>query len=1017
MLNHITQSAITILSCQLAWLLIYEDGHLVTASIASDAPGVNEAFQDKVAKHYSKQRLPVTRNDNPLAEVLLRNVPLVGLQTTRLSTIQGGGSLESVLLDSGFDFVTLIPLRDRENLFGVLLFATNTEDTMTSESGQQLIKILRRQAILEMQNRYLEQQLTHSETQRQTEHDFFQMIMKTIGDGMVHATTTGTIIDVSDRLLEITFYTREDLIGKQLSILLNDNSQDTQDQRQFSIPQEIRSKSGQMVPVLMSQIITQDTVLQEPTRVIVFSDLTDLQAHEQVLARQAQQLEALNRASRAINAPVGLQDVIQVILSSAREVLKAAGTYLLLQNTDEDFIVVATDGVQSMHGRLVPLGVGILGGVAQSGQSALIYDVQQSPQFKEELDGAYGFEVHSMLVVPLLSSSEVIGVLAVINRELGTFDAVDLEVLENLAASAAISIENASLFDETRRRLVEISTLLDANAVVTSTIDLQTTLEHICRRLREALSIQRIVLSTINQHTGKMTKLVEVVDATWVLDHGPRLSLSAAPSKDRALRQSQATTTSAAGADLLTADYAELQGRGMKHALNVPMRFKDKIVGLAVFYSEIPLTMQHVKLAEEAIAIWSKDLVAPWEDVTLLCHRILQATGLVWCAIYRTDDEKSSLELVREIGAEVWERDAGPIRDIEASPRVQVVLETTRTQAFTPNELVNTEQKAYFEQVGIGNHLLAPITVQGQVVGVLELLNTDEHFEDHAFSLSQGIANIIGKALENATLYTSLEKRAEALEAAYRELEQADKLKDEMLQNLSHELGTPMTHILGYISLLNDAAFGTLNDEQLEVLQLVIDKTQAMAEMVKHMVALHASNTYNLSLKETHLEQLASLAMRSMTPKARLAGVQIVPKFQPELPTVRVDQVAMSEVFEALLDNAIKFNRRGKTIEISITNTNGPMLEVKVRDEGIGIPESEHEKIFRQFYQVDGSTTRQFGGMGMGLALVQKIVAAHGGKVWVESKVGEGTTIGFTVPKADLSTSASANNHSVFAFN
>jgi signal transduction histidine kinase len=207
---------------------------------------------------------------------------------------------------------------------------------------------------------------------------------------------------------------------------------------------------------------------------------------------------------------------------------------------------------------------------------------------------------------------------------------------------------------------------------------------------------------------------------------------------------------------------------------------------------------------------------------------------------------------------------------------------------------------------------------------------------------------------------------------------------------------------LGYISLLKDGTFGPMNLEQQEAAEKVIEKIEQVANLIKKMVSVHASNSQNLSLKSTRLEQLASLAVRSMLPKAKASSIQIVPQIPEDLPPALVDRVAISEIFEALIDNAIKFSGEGKVIEISITDPGGPTLQVNIRDQGIGIPVTEHEKVFRRFYQIDGSTTRRYGGTGLGLAIARKVITAHGGRIWLESDLDKGTTVSFTVPKATL---------------
>jgi signal transduction histidine kinase len=116
-------------------------------------------------------------------------------------------------------------------------------------------------------------------------------------------------------------------------------------------------------------------------------------------------------------------------------------------------------------------------------------------------------------------------------------------------------------------------------------------------------------------------------------------------------------------------------------------------------------------------------------------------------------------------------------------------------------------------------------------------------------------------------------------------------------------------------------------------------------------------------------------------------------------PAVLADTRAISEAFEKLLDNAIKFGAGGEKVEISLQDTEGPMVQVSIRDYGIGIDPSEQQKIFRRFYQVDGGTARRYPGTGLGLAIAKAIIEGHGGRIGVKSRLNEGATFVFTLPK------------------
>jgi signal transduction histidine kinase len=237
------------------------------------------------------------------------------------------------------------------------------------------------------------------------------------------------------------------------------------------------------------------------------------------------------------------------------------------------------------------------------------------------------------------------------------------------------------------------------------------------------------------------------------------------------------------------------------------------------------------------------------------------------------------------------------------------------------------------------------------------------------------------------------------LEAAYKELQEADRLKDDLLQNLSHELRTPLTHILGYMRLLADEAFGSLTADQGDAVNLVLNKAQHLADLVKDIVAVQESEVHNLTPKPIHLERVVALAIRSISGQAQSRNIPITAKIPASLPLVYADPVRIGEVIEELLENAIKFSPNGTQIEVTLDDPGGPMLHASVRDYGIGIHPDEQEKIFRRFYQVESGTTRRFGGTGLGLSIVRQVVEGHNGRVWVESRPGEGSHFHLTLPK------------------
>jgi signal transduction histidine kinase/putative methionine-R-sulfoxide reductase with GAF domain len=669
------------------------------------------------------------------------------------------------------------------------------------------------------------------------------------------------------------------------------------------------------------------------------------------------------------------------------------------------------------HQRMVQLNEGLVGWVASTSKSQLVTDVSQHELVLTQYPMIYGTAPQSVVAVPLIAFDEVIGVLEVVNKSDGVFDEQDLEMLESLAGSAAIAIENARLFDETRRRVTELSTLLDASAAVTSTLDFGDILERIARQLSQALYVERVLIMDWDRQPNTLKALAEVVNAYWSPGEGPLRRMEDLP-------LIQAVFES--GNVMRTANPARATGEshfsGLRTAAAFPIILNSRVVGVVALYRESmesALPVARVEAVADVVARWQAvmqqdpDPASWWlrANLTDLCQRVLQASGFRWCNVFYQDQTNGALRLLREIGRALWLGETEPVWDVKQYSNLARVLSQGKALIIQRDNLEHDpSEQAYLRRVGGNTCLVAPLLVRGESSGLVKLIDSKaEHrvFDDAELSLCQGIANVVGNAMENAQLYTAQEQRASALEAAYKELQEADQLKDDLLQNLSHELRTPLTHILGYLRLMEEGAFGSLNQQQIETLNLVTTKAQQLAELINDIVSVQESEAHNLMPKPIHLERAVALAVRTNAPHAQTKGIQIVARIPANLPPVYADPLRIEEVFEELLENAIKFSQHGTQVEITIDDPGGLMIRACVHDHGIGIPPEEHERIFRRFYQVDSGTTRRFGGTGLGLTIVRKVIEGHNGRVWVESEPGKGSRFYFTLPKASTMATAS----------
>jgi signal transduction histidine kinase len=300
--------------------------------------------------------------------------------------------------------------------------------------------------------------------------------------------------------------------------------------------------------------------------------------------------------------------------------------------------------------------------------------------------------------------------------------------------------------------------------------------------------------------------------------------------------------------------------------------------------------------------------------------------------------------------------------------------------------------------------LCVPLTIKERVIGTLTIDHTEPDAftqnDERVLSIASAQASV---AIENAQLYEELKERARKLEHAYHELQESDRLKDELVQNVSHELRTPLTFIKGYVELLLEEDMGPLTERQRESLSIVAEKTNSVTRLVSDIIFLEQIERESLQLTTFNVTDLARLALQGSEVTAGAAGIQLALDAEPGLPALSADRDRIMQVFDNLLANAIKFSPRGGTITIRLRDGlnagQGDTILASVSDTGIGIPREQIKRIFERFYQVDGSATRHFGGAGVGLAIVKRIVEAHGGSIWAESELSKGSTFFFTIPK------------------
>ncbi len=423
---------------------------------------------------------------------------------------------------------------------------------------------------------------------------------------------------------------------------------------------------------------------------------------------------------------------------------------------------------------------------------------------------------------------------------------------------------------------------------------------------------------------------------------------------------------------------------------------------------------EYSRTLEQKVEVRTQELARSVEE--------LQALGEVSQAVSSTLDLQKVLATIVAHAAELSGTESGAIYEFdEASEEFQLrathrmseeliqaiqeaggkMGETALGRAGVNREAVQIpdilEEPTYptsetMQQEGFRALLAVPLLRENRLIGGLVVRRrAPGQFQKETVDLLQTFATQSALAIQNARLFREIEAKG-------RELEIASKHKSDFLANMSHELRTPLNAILGYTELILDKIYGEVPENIQEVLDRVEKNGRHLLGLINDVLDLSKieAGQLVLSLDDYSMKEVVHTVLTSVESLAAEKNLELKVSVSPEVAQGKGDQQRISQVFLNLVGNAIKFTEAGEVrIEATASNDN---FVVSVSDTGRGLSEADQQMIFEEFHQADGSSTRKKGGTGLGLSIAKRIVEMHGGRIWVESTEGKGSTFWFTLP-------------------
>lgn len=742
------------------------------------------------------------------------------------------------------------------------------------------------------------------------------------------------------------------------------------------------------------------------------------------------ELEAVRQASLSLTSSLELPLVLEAILAHALQLVSADDAHIFLYDAGRlTFGAALWAGGRQQEPYAEPRPDGLTYTVARSGERIVIPDVNDHPLFQGgQWDGA-------IVGLPLRVGDQVRGVMNVAYEKPHVFGANELGVLELLADQAAIAIENARLFDDLTHEKKRLELLYG-----------------LARALAESLSLEEVAGRALRQTCSAVGAFK---GALWLLEPDTdRLHLVAASGceaeslemldrrVDLRVGRGLAGWVAAEQRTALVADVSQNEhwftvdglDDWVRSALIVPLLVRDRLVGVLSLHSEClnafdepQRQLVQAVAAPVAIAIQNAQL---YHQVTrrvreqTLLNRIsggfgaaLNVDSLINCALeglrelvgadrtyfVTTDPDARTWETTHELVAPGIEPDIGLHGDFDDVPAELEAL--LSGQPFVTSEIATDprveDMRETYRALGMQSMLLMPVQARGRLYGTLgfDFCREKHVWQPDEIRLLEGVAHQLELALENVRLLEEARLRADELATALARQEELDRLKDEFIQNVSHELRSPLALVCGYAEMLDMGELGELQPDQQRSVAVITRRAHMLSELVQDIMLILESEVNPPEAEPVPLDELVLAAVEDFQVVTRQAGLTLRAEIAPHLPHASGSPMYLRRVLDNLIGNAIKFTPEGGTITVR-SRQEGQWIALEVSDTGIGMPAGKLKHIFERFYQVDGSTKRKYGGVGLGLALVKEIVETFGGSVTVESQVGEGTTFTALFPIA-----------------
>jgi len=786
------------------------------------------------------------------------------------------------------------------------------------------------------------------------------------------------------------------------------------------------------------------TELQEKNRALT-------EAHDRV-SEALEQQTATSEILRVISqSPTDTQPVFDAIVERALRLSEA--TVGAVATFDGELIHVVASNLRpdSPILRVFPMRPSRTGSLAArtvfERQIIHVPDALAEPEYNVSQQAAES-GYRSVLSVPMLRDGTVVGTIIVGRSQAGRYLDRQIALLQTFADQAVIAIENVRLFKELETRNRDLTEALEQQTATAeilrvisqSPTDVQPVFDTIVRnavRLCGALQggVYRLDGELVHSvaHDGYTPEQLQQWRATWPKPvTAPNMSCQAIKTRSPVrIRDFEAAPELA----LYTPEtVANLRARGSRSGLAVPMFRQNEVIGaiglahrevdafsdthlelLKTFADQAVIAIENVRLFKEleartgeltqsveqlmALGEVSRAVSSTLDVETVLdtiVSRASQLAGAAGCSIYEYDegaeqfelrathnDDTEFVEALRAARLRKGEGLMGRAAEMREPIQIPDITQPGAYQSGVRDTLIRFGYRAL---------LSVPLLLEDQIIGSLSFnRKTPGEFSPEVVDVLKTFASQSALAIQNARLFREIADKS-------RQLEVASQHKSEFLANMSHELRTPLNAIIGFSEVLAQGMFGEINEKQTEYLHDILESGRHLLSLINDILDLSKIEAGRMELEPADFDLPSAIenALILVRERASRRGIRLSSTVDPRLGMIGGDERKVKQVLLNLLSNALKFTPEGGQIDVA-ARLHDDRAEVSVADTGIGIALMDQDTVFEEFRQV-GTADKKAEGTGLGLTLSRKFIELHGGKIWVQSEVGRGSTFTFTLP-------------------